>query len=286
MPGLIAASTPLVGRFGTYLGARVTIELSSRVRIGDLRGGRFGEIMLITTDGGRQKAAIYSTVGLNECPASAWRALDPAKLAADFGAQAAYLNGPSYWTADELAVDAIGEPVNFGDLQARLVGEIFVSAATDFAEGAMPLYHHDLVVSQQTEWVFSASRPLHKLLSPAGDFYYMVAYSRTIDASLSGGSLTALGPRLHLPAGWRYRVGSPVKDLVMRPADGQTRVRQDELGNTYVQLANGFAAVGESRRREDPFADAVKAAFRALLGRRSQAPRAFLRSADGGADTC
>ena len=46
---------------------------------------------------------------------------------------------------------------------------------------------------------------MYELLTPDAKTYVMQAYSHIVDDSLTGDSLPALGDRLHLPEGWRYR---------------------------------------------------------------------------------
>jgi hypothetical protein len=71
-------------------------------RVTELRGLRYGEIFLITSQAGQVTAAVYNTTGLNDCPPAAWRSLDPHELAKDFGIPAVHLNGPRFWTLDQI----------------------------------------------------------------------------------------------------------------------------------------------------------------------------------------
>jgi hypothetical protein len=64
----------------------------------------------------------------------------------------------------------------------------------------------------------------------------MQAYSHIVENGLTLDSLPALGDRLHLPPGWRYRVRTPDQDLALRTVTGEAHVLQDELQNTYMQL--------------------------------------------------
>ncbi len=240
----------------------MTTQFSESVRAAGLRDSRHGEILLITCQGDQLKVAIYSTAGLNDCPERQWRSLDPHRLAKDLDVLEVRLDGPLFWAADELALHGTGETLCVDGLDARLVGETFIPPCTSFAEDA-PLYR-DVVVRRKTEWVISKGRPLSKLVSPDGVPYYMLAYSHAIDDSLSSCSLITLGNRLHLPEGWRYRVGSPVNDLVLRPIAGEAHVIRDEFENTYLRATSASVASEERRRHEDADRTAVKAAVSAL----------------------
>jgi hypothetical protein len=76
------------------------------VHLAPLRDARYGEILLITSNQGQLTAAVYNTTGLNDCPAAKWQSLDAGKLARDFGVPAVHLNGPRYWTLDQIAAHA------------------------------------------------------------------------------------------------------------------------------------------------------------------------------------
>jgi hypothetical protein len=235
---------------------------SERVHAAGLRDSRYGEILLIADEGDQRKAAVYSTAGLNDCPEGHWRSLDPHSLAKDFDVQEVRLDGPWFWAADEVALYAAGQTRCFDGLDARLLGETFIPARTSLPEDTAP--YRDQVVGRKAEWVISKGRPVSKLVSPRGEAYYMLAYSRAIDESLSGASLITLGNRLHVPEGWQYRVGSPVSDLVLRPVAGEAHILRDELGNTYMRTARSSPAPAEPRRHENAGAAAVNAAFSAL----------------------
>ena len=239
----------------------MTTECCEGIRAAGLRDSRHGEILLINREKDQLKVAVYSTAGLNECPEGQWRSLDPHRLAKDLDVLDVRLDGPRFWAVDELALYDAGETLRLDGLDARLVGETFFPPDTDFAEHLIP--YRDVVIGRKTEWVLSKGRPLSKLVSPEGVPYYMVAYSHAIDDSLSSCSLTTLGNRLQLPEGWRYRVGSPVSDLVLRPVAGEAHVIRDEFANTYLRGTSASVAPEERRRHGNADGSAVKAAFNA-----------------------
>ncbi|MFJ3302308.1 hypothetical protein ACIPSA_04160 [Streptomyces sp. NPDC086549] len=205
---------------------------------GDLRDARYGEILLISPgeDGGLE-AAVYNTIGLNDCPVEQWRALDAQSLARQFGVPAVYLNGPRFWLFDELRAFDVGETARFGDIEARRVAKVRIPAGIDLAHGTGKKSYADVVVERDTEYRYLAGRPVHSLLTPDGRTYVMQAYSHIVDDGQTMDSLARLGERLDLPQGWRYQVDTPGKDLLMRPVAGEAHVVQDELENTYMLLA-------------------------------------------------
>jgi hypothetical protein len=217
----------------------MTSPSARRSHLADLRGARYGEIFLITSRHGQLTAAVYNTTGLNDCPLAAWRSLDPAQLATDFGVAAVYLNGPRFWTLDQITAPADGDIVQFGVLTARRVAELPIPPDLDISAGRGGRYYRDITIRRDTEWIFTAGRPVYELLAPDGTTYVMQAYSHIVDDSLTGDSLPTLGDRLDLPEGWQYRARIPGRDLALRTGEGWAHVLQDELHNTYMRLPTG-----------------------------------------------
>ena len=203
--------------------------------LAELRGTRYGEIFLITSQEGELTAAVYNTTGLNDCPLATWRSLDPRELAKDFGVLAVYLNGPRFWTLDQIAAHAAGEVLSFGGMAARWVAELPIPPGLDLAGRPGGRYYLEITVRRETEWIFAAGRPVHELLTPDGKTYVMQAYSHIVDDSLTADSLPGLGDRLHLPDRWHYRARTPDRDLTLRAVAGRACILQDELQNTYMQ---------------------------------------------------
>lgn len=117
----------------------------------ELRGVRYGEIFLITSQAGQLTAAVYNTTGLNDCPPATWRSLDPRELAKDFGVPAVHLNGPRFWTLDQIAARATGEVLSFGGLTARWVAELPIPPGLDVAGGPGGRYYRDITIRRETE---------------------------------------------------------------------------------------------------------------------------------------
>jgi hypothetical protein len=208
---------------------------SARASNLDLRGVRYGEIFLIKSQEGQLTVAVYNTTGLNDCPPDKWRSLDPGQLAKDFGVPVVYLNGPRFWTLDRISAHATGEIQSFGGLQARWVAELSIPSGMDLTGQTGERYYRDTTIKRETEWFFAAGRPVYEMLTPDGRTYVMQAYSHIVDDGLTLDSLPALGDRLHLPPGWRYRARTPDRDLTLRTVAGEAHVLQDELENTYMQ---------------------------------------------------
>ncbi|MEV4329204.1 hypothetical protein AB0K02_01435 [Streptomyces sp. NPDC049597] len=204
-----------------------------------LRNARYGEVLLISPgDDGRLKAAVYNTFGLNDCPPERWNALDPSALAQQFNVPMVFLNGPRFWTIDEVTAFEWGDTAMFDGLEARCVAEVHIPAAIDPTGATGRAYYVDSTVKRDTEYVLSGGRPVHALVTPDDRTYVLQAYSHTVDDSQTLDSLATLDRRLRLPEGWQYRVHTLEDDLVVRTVDGEAHVVQDELENTYMLLAH------------------------------------------------
>ncbi|MFE3323831.1 hypothetical protein [Streptomyces sp. NPDC059176] len=206
--------------------------------VSGLRDARYGEVVLITPDkDGSLRAAVYNTLGLNDCPPEWWDALNPQALAEEFDVPAVILNGPRFWVVDEITAYEVGGTETFDGLEARLVAQVPLPAGRDVS-GPDKEYYADIVVRRDTEYVFAAGKPVYSLLAPDGKTYVMQTYAHIVDDSLTMASLSALGERLRLPEGWRFRVHEPDEDLHVRTVDGEAHVVQDDLENTYMLVVD------------------------------------------------
>src|SRR5262249_28530695 len=88
----------------------------------DVRDRRYCELLVVKRQGVHLTANIYNTLGLNDCPQTAWNAIDTAKLASEFGALRVVRNGPRHFIMDRLASgDVTSNVTNMQGLGMRLV---------------------------------------------------------------------------------------------------------------------------------------------------------------------
>ncbi|MGW2740972.1 hypothetical protein [Streptomyces sp. NPDC001450] len=201
------------------------------IRFNELRNVRYGEIFLISPgDEGGLRADVYNTTGLNDCPQEKWSPLDPQTLTRDTGASAVWLNGPRFWLMDRITAYKAGEVRSFQGLQARWLAVLSIPAGFELSGSGPGRFYQDTVINRDTEWLFSAGKPVHELLDSEGRVY--VTHHRVQPLTMD--MLAGLGDRLQLPAGWAYRTETPEHDLVLRTATGEAHILQDELENTYT----------------------------------------------------
>lgn len=82
------------------------------------RGTRYCEILLIYANEGELTAQVWGTVGLSDCPAESWEALNPESIQAQYGAFAIKMNGPRYGLVDT------GSGFDSPDVEKRMFGEL------------------------------------------------------------------------------------------------------------------------------------------------------------------
>jgi hypothetical protein len=199
--------------------------------ISDMRGVRYGEVLVVYLRDGGLEAEVYGTQMLNDCPQELWETLDPDAIATEMGAVAVKLNGPRHWMLDGLGTKvALVEPVlrDFNGLTTRRI------ATVDLGDAPSTLPYVERHVHRGAVFFFDAGRPVHELVDPDGVAYIMQAYCIGVDPSLTQENLADLGDRLGLPDGWTFRTRILDEELIVDTTETVATVLQDELENTYT----------------------------------------------------
>lgn len=196
----------------------------------NMRGERYGEILVVTGGPFFFTGHVYNTIGLNDCPEAQWKALDPAKLKKEWKARSVLLNGPRAFVMDSNALAKPGAVATFGGLQARHLANVAISLGTILQGRAKPFTENR--VARTSRYVYKKGRPIYELIAPDGKTYVMQSYSMIVDPSLTMSDLAGLAGRLKLPPGWKYQTRIPTEDLVLTTT-GTAYVLQDNLENSY-----------------------------------------------------
>jgi hypothetical protein len=207
---------------------------TERNRVEGLRGARYGEILLVHTDGTTFRADVWTTMGLSDCPPSEFAELDAGEIAASSGAALVLKNGPRHWVLD--SIEGTGREsaptMKFGTL------EMWRAATIEFGTDlTAPGGYVERRVARDTVFEWAAGTPLHELRSPEGSVYVMQALSHAVDGDQTLDTLPALEGRLVPPAGWTF--STTTKDAALRllsDEQGVATVVQDELANTYQRV--------------------------------------------------
>jgi hypothetical protein len=222
---LLAAGTLVV------LSSLLPAQAAERIAWRDhMRNARYGEIVVVTGGPFQFVGHVYNTIGLNDCPEAAWKALDPKQLAKEWKARTVILNGPRYFMMDRISLANPGGVASFDGLQARHLADVEISLGSVLRGKAQP--YTDNVVKRTTVYVYSKGKMVYELHAPDGRVYVLQTYALIVDPHLTEADLATLGSRLQLPQGWKYQARKLDKDLEMRTT-GIAYVLQDNLENSY-----------------------------------------------------
>jgi hypothetical protein len=222
----------------------LTAAAMAAATLGGLHDARYCEIIALKGAPPDATAVVWNTIGLNKCPAPWWNAFDAGDLAQELGASVVVLNGPRHFLMDSVTVPRTGRVRSFHGQKLRRVASIPIHTTAELAQ----VPYTDRVVARNNTWRWQRGRRVYELVAPGGDVYVMQAYAQIKDRSLSIGKLRALGRRLDLPEGWRYRSRVLRRPLAVG-ANGEATIVQDELQNTY-QLATTTRKPGARKRHK------------------------------------
>lgn len=199
----------------------------------NLRGARYGEIILVKAGFLSLTGKVYNTLGLNDCPEAQWKELSPLSIKLTHDAVAVLLNGPRCFMMDQASLLKPGRVQNFGALQARHLANVKITPAMLLKGKAKPYTENP--VTRTSVFRYMKGRNLYQLVSPQGAVYVMQSFSMQVDPKQTISSLPTLGSRLHLPQGWKFQVVKPESDLTLE-AKGKAIVLQDDLENSYQRI--------------------------------------------------
>ena len=199
----------------------------------NMRGARYGEIILVKGGLFSMTGKVYNTLGLNDCPDKEWKSLSPLTIKLTHNAVAVLLNGPRCFVMDQASLLKPGKVQNFGSLQARHLANVKITPAMLLKGKAKPYTENP--VARTSVFRYMKGRNVYELVSPQGAVYAMQSFSMQVDPKQTISSLPTLGSRLHLPQGWSFRVVKPEADLTLE-AKGKAIVLQDDLENSYQRI--------------------------------------------------
>jgi hypothetical protein len=219
------------------IAATAVIALAPQVasaKTGTLAGlynQRYCEIFTVTRpDPPDYTIDVYNTVGLNDCPADRWEAVDYNEVKTQTGSLAAVANGPRRWLIDKIAGGKAGEPLSLSGLEVRHVGVLTVPSLS-------PTPYTEMKIARTTTWVYNKGHKVHWIVSPEGKKYALQAYTTNVDKTLRAKNLDSLAanPQMALPEGWKYRSIKLKRTLRLR-APGMATIMRDPLGGTYQKF--------------------------------------------------
>ena len=215
------------------------------MRFDNIRRERYTEIFLIApADTGELVGAIYNTLGLNSAnspgdtsPQAMLDKVDLQAIAHQYGVAGAFKNGPRLWCLDWIEI-MVGRERDFNGLKARWV--MWLDVPKNLGEQER-LAYSPITGKRDTHFGINKGSPAFILDDPDGNAWVMKSVSLILDPTQTYESMTGLGARLHLPAGWSFRSVTLDQDLVLTPDKGTARILQDDVGNTYDRVGGPFS---------------------------------------------
>ena len=200
--------------------------------VSNLRNLRYCEVIYGKRDFLTLEVKVFNTQGLNLCPEAQWKTLTKESIEKSYGASFVLLNGPRYWTMDE--IQAAGSTVNsikesFGGIEMNLRATLKVGLLKQLL-GSKQYSPNEII--RTTSFIYKAGTPIYELTSPAGEVYVMQSYSQIVNPNLAMSDLSDLAKQLKLPAGWTYKTRVLDQELSLI-ANGIAYVLQDNLSNSY-----------------------------------------------------
>jgi len=200
----------------------------------EVRGQRYGEMLLVKTGDDGLRAEVFNSYTLNDCPQELWDGLDLAAIAQAEGALVAVANGPRYWLVD--SIEKSGPPVpdihDFGGILMTRAAILHLGTA-----GIDPSPYNERRVARTAQFSFAAGSAVYELINGDGAVYVMQSWCTGVDSTLVEDDLSTLGKRLALPAGWAYRSRHLTAPLDVMTTTVDAVVLQDDLRNSYCLAA-------------------------------------------------
>ena len=213
-----------------------------QISMDHMRGHRFAEVALFTgTSKENAVADFYNSTGVDDPAPSRFATLDKDKITQEHKALGVFLNPPRYWMFDEFRVFEAGEDQEFGGIKMTWMGVVDVATLQKGIIGGnyFPGYIH-----RDNSFTYNQGSEVYLLNAPGGEVFVMQSYNAHTDQGLAAEqSPAALGGKLKLPEGWRFRVKTLDRDLVVsQDKTGKlAHVMQDDLLNRYQGSDGGKA---------------------------------------------
>jgi hypothetical protein len=221
-------------------------EHAQLMRFEKVQGQRYTEIFLI---GGHALThhlvgGVYNTIGLNDptgigdtCPQDVLDTIDVDTLKEQYELLGAFKNGPRLWTLDWVEV-MVGDERDFNGMKARWV--MWLDVPKEMRKHESVAYK-PISGKRDTQLGINAGSQAFILDDPDGDSWVMKSASLIVDPNQTYESLAHLGDRLKPAAGWKFRSVRLEQDLVLTSDEGNIKITQDELGNTYDRTSGPYS---------------------------------------------
>jgi hypothetical protein len=218
-------------------------KATSQVVFDNQRGYRYAEAFI--TCPGQPQPGIFNTTGFNirpensrdSIPDSIFQDYSDSAVQQDYGATAVFMEETRYWMMDKLRILLGNNVRNLDGLDTRFGA--FTNTAPSASTGTSNAYKIASVTRDST-FYFDAGQPVFMLDvpkskdAPKGMTFIQQSWV------LSAGNFQdpAIGSKLNLPKGWKWRTETLTKDLTINGITengtaNQWKVLQDIFGDSY-----------------------------------------------------
>ncbi|AZQ64034.1 hypothetical protein EI427_17910 [Flammeovirga pectinis] len=218
-------------------------------RANNVLDSRYLEVLVVGGDAITKKliANCYNTTLLNgetkenrdSAPQNLVDQLNTDDITALFGAFSSFINGPRVWCLDWTEVQA-GKVRDFNGLKAKWVAALELDNPTKFAKSKPP--YQVSSIERNTSFGINKGTDVFLLVDPEGTTWLMKSYSLKLDPTMSRSKLPALMAELNLPEGWKYRIVTLKKDIVLKPKSGVAQIIADDKDNVYDRTGVDYSS--------------------------------------------
>lgn len=221
-------------------------ENTELMRFENVRGQRYTEILPIWGNGITKElvAGVYNTIGLNDpskigdtSPKELLDKVTVDDVVEQNDALSAIINGPRLWCLDWVEVKA-GKIRDFNGLKAHWVMWFNVPKEMIGHEGTP---YNPMTGTRNTHFGINAGSPAFILDDPEGNSWVMKSASMIVDPNQKYEDLQNLSARLKPAVGWNFRWKILEKELIFMSDNGNVRIVQDDLGNTYDRVGGPYS---------------------------------------------
>ena len=220
------------------------------IQIENFRGKPHYEVLIMNrnTEGPGGAGHYYNSLGLtfdvsDEEMDARFLALDPEKLKQEYGGDGVRFNGPRRFLVNRLSALAFdgGKKAMLGPIPMYLYGTFVVPDFDAFMTGTQAPYR-ETVSKRNSTFHYAAGEEVYELVSPEGAVFTMFSASLRVDPNNTIDRLPTLGERLSLPDGWKYRVRTLEKEMVLGAtydSDPPNTIVLDQFENNYQRNRTG-----------------------------------------------
>jgi hypothetical protein len=217
-------------------------KYTAQVVFDNQRGYRYAEAFI--TCPGQPQPGIFNTTGMNirpensrdSIPDSIFQGYSDNAVQQDYGATAVFMEETRYWMMDKLRIQLGNNVRNLDGLDTHFGA--FTQVAPSASTGTSNAYKPTSVTRDST-FYFNAGQPVFILDAPKTKDAPKASFIQQ-SWTLSAGTFQdpAIGSKLNLPKGWKWRTETLTKDLTINGITengtaNQWKVLQDIFGDSY-----------------------------------------------------